>query len=338
MGAPGPQAYLVTARPESWELALEDIRAVDAGARLGEAVAPGLFVVVSTRDPETLANALRREGPFVRHLFPIHDRVGGGRDAPGLVVAACAAAAALDSTRPVAVQVRALLPGAGAEVRAAIARALAGRGLAVVAGEAAQVLSVVVGADASWIGASPTHHNLSASAGGIVGFAHASAPVSRAAGKLLEAFSVFGLPWPNAGRALDLGAAPGGWTRVLLDRGLEVVAVDPAALDDRLASHPRLTHRRETVQTYTARPDPRQFSLMVNDMRLDASESARLMLPLADRLDGAGYGVMTLKLHETRRRRQMQAALDVLVPAFRVMGCRQLYHNRSEVTLALAKR
>ncbi len=334
----GRHAYLVTARPDSWELALEDIRAVDPGARLGAAVAPGLLVVVSSRDPQTLADALRRDGPFVRHLFPIHQRVAGSYQAMAVMAAACEAAASLDASRPVAVQVRALMPGVAGEVRAAVTRALTDRGLAPVAGEAPQVLSVVVSADASWVGASPTAHNLSSTAGGIVGFSDPAAQVSRAAGKLLEAFRVFDLAWPTAGRALDLGAAPGGWSRVLLDRGLAVVAVDPAALDDGLARHPRLMHWRETVQTYTVRPRDGQFALIVNDMRLGAAESARLMRPLADRLDDAGFGVMTLKLHETRRRRQMRAALDALVPGFRVIGCRQLYHNRSEVTVALAKR
>ncbi len=333
-----PYAYLVTARPESWELALEDIRAVDAGARLGEAVAPGLFVVVSRRDPEALAEVLRRDGPFVRHLFPIHQRVAGPCQATGVAAAACDAAAALDVGRPVAVQVRALIPGVVGEVRAAVTRALAERGVVPVAGEASQVLSVVVSAQASWVGASPAAHNLSSTAGGVVGFSDAAALVSRAAGKLLEAFQVFGLPRPTAGRALDLGAAPGGWTRVLLDRGLAVVAVDPGALDGRLAGHPRLTHWRETVQTYTARPPDGSFSLIVNDMRLGAAESARLMCSLADRLDDGGWGVITLKLHETRRRRQMRTALDALGPGFRVIGCRQLYHNRSEVTVALGKR
>ncbi len=337
-GTEGGLTYLVTARPDSWELALEDVRAADPGARLGEAVGPGLFLVSSCREPASLAYALRRQGPFVRHLFPVAQWVAGAPALAALAAAAEAAAAPLDAQKPVAVQVRALVPGLAADVRAAIEGALAAGGWVPTRGDAPQVLSVVVGASASWVGASAALHNLSPAAGGIITFAHPATRVSRAAGKLLEAFWVFDLPWPSAGRALDVGAAPGGWTQVLLARGLDVVAVDPAALDARVARHPKLTHWRGTVQTYTARPPDGAFSLIVNDMRVDAAETARLMGPLADRLDTAGVGVVTLKLHPARRRRQMRAALDHLALAFRILGCRQLYHNRSEVTVALAKR
>ncbi len=58
--------------------------------------------------------------------------------------------------------------------------------------------------------------------------------ISRAEFKLLEALEVFGVSLPSRGRALDLGAAPGGWTRLLLEASLSVVAVDPANLDPRL--------------------------------------------------------------------------------------------------------
>ncbi len=59
-----------------------------------------------------------------------------------------------------------------------------------------------------------------------------------------------GLAWlgdaPGAGDVVvDLGAAPGGWTRVLRDRGATVVAVDRAALDPMLARDPLVTHLRK---------------------------------------------------------------------------------------------
>ncbi len=51
--------------------------------------------------------------------------------------------------------------------------------------------------------------------------------VSRAEHKLAEAIHVFGLDLRAGMRAIDLGAAPGGWTFLLAERGLDVVAVDP---------------------------------------------------------------------------------------------------------------
>jgi 23S rRNA (cytidine2498-2'-O)-methyltransferase len=43
---------------------------------------------------------------------------------------------------------------------------------------------------------------------------------------------------------VDLGAAPGGWSWVALQKGATVEAVDRADLNDDVASHPRLTHVR----------------------------------------------------------------------------------------------
>lgn len=49
--------------------------------------------------------------------------------------------------------------------------------------------------------------------------------------KLLEALEVFGIVLPSHGVALDLAAAPGGWTRVLRRAGEYVTAIDPGELD-----------------------------------------------------------------------------------------------------------
>ena len=62
--------------------------------------------------------------------------------------------------------------------------------------------------------------------------------------KLEEALAWLGEA-PVAGDVVvDLGAAPGGWTRVLRDRGATVIAVDRAALDPALARDPLVTHKK----------------------------------------------------------------------------------------------
>jgi 23S rRNA (cytidine2498-2'-O)-methyltransferase len=63
---------------------------------------------------------------------------------------------------------------------------------------------------------------------------------SRAYRKLEEAFAWMDAA-PSAGEAcVDLGAAPGGWTWVALQRGAAVVAVDRALVERPAAGHPRL--------------------------------------------------------------------------------------------------
>ena len=79
---------------------------------------------------------------------------------------------------------------------------------------------------------------------------------------------------------------------------------------------------------------------MVNDMRMDCLESSRLMNEGAGVLKDGGLGVLTLKLTENagelvRRARQAEA---ILREKYVVIGMRQLFHNRDEVTVALCKR
>ena len=56
-------------------------------------------------------------------------------------------------------------------------------------------------------------------------------PISRATYKLLEAFSYFGIADGPSGICLDVGAAPGGWSSIMLRNHWKVVAVDNALLD-----------------------------------------------------------------------------------------------------------
>src|SRR5690606_13535670 len=125
------------------------------------------------------------------------------------------------------------------------------------------------------LGASLARENLSDWARGMRRFAREEGQISRAEFKLLEALGEFDLTLPARGSALDLGAAAGGWTRVLRQLEQYVTAVDPGDLDPRLASDRGVRHKRMTAELYLA-DDPDMFDVIVNDMRMDARDSARL--------------------------------------------------------------
>ncbi|EQD66902.1 ribosomal RNA methyltransferase RrmJ/FtsJ [mine drainage metagenome] len=55
--------------------------------------------------------------------------------------------------------------------------------------------------------------------------------VNRAEYKIKEAIEFFGIDLRTHKRALDIGAAPGGWTHYMSQRGIKVVAVDGGFLD-----------------------------------------------------------------------------------------------------------
>jgi 23S rRNA (cytidine2498-2'-O)-methyltransferase len=198
----------------------------------------------------------------------------------------------------------------------------------------AQVLSVVCVPGTGYVGLSDVEQNLSSWAGGARRFAREPGQISRSEFKLLEALEVFALPMAEGGLALDLGAAPGGWTHLLRARGLRVVAVDPGDLDPRLAGDRGIRHVRATAQQFL--PCRERFDLIVNDMRMDARDSARVMLDAAPCLRPNGHALMTLKLPAEAPEQVMHQALALLGRRYHILGARQLFHNRSEVTVALA--
>ncbi len=196
-----------------------------------------------------------------------------------------------------------------------------------------QVLSVTATAERAYIGVSPVTRNLSAWAGGQMRFAREPGQISRSEFKLLEALAVFGLSLPTHGVALDLGAAPGGWTRVLQSRGLRVVAVDPADLDPRLVGVAGIRHVRVHAQKFN--PGVQRFAVITNDMRMDAGEAAQFMNQVHGWFQPGGLGLLTLKLPEYRFAPVAEAALATLAQTYTVLGARQLFHNRSEITVAI---
>jgi len=86
--------------------------------------------------------------------------------------------------------------------------------------------------------------------------------VSRAEFKLREAIHKFDVSIEKC-QALDLGAAPGGWTKVLADAGVEVTAVDPGELDPVIGGLPNVKHIKSRVEDWQC---DQKYDLIVNDI------------------------------------------------------------------------
>ena len=201
-----------------------------------------------------------------------------------------------------------------------------------------QVISVVLAQEAGWIGISDARENLHDWAGGARRFKWEEGQISRAEFKLLEAVEQFGINLSPGMRALDLGAAPGGWTRVLRNKGWFVTAVDPADLDERLSGEPGIHHVKSTAQAYLASPAP--CDLLVNDMKMNAAQSAAIMAEAASCLREGGEALMTIKLpgRVEEWAKQARQARSILSTQYEVVRMRQLFHNRNEVTVFARKR
>lgn len=198
-----------------------------------------------------------------------------------------------------------------------------------------QVLSILIVDGDCTLGISPITHNLSRHPMGRPYFSEAVP--NRAGLKLMEALDVFGIRLRKNAHALDLGAAPGAWTTVLRRHGLHVTAVAPAMMYDWLQDDPCITHFNITAEDYIHRCDT-TYDIIVNDMIMDAQDSAHLMVKYANHLRENGIAIMTIKLRLWNTMRVLDHSYRILRKAYKIIQVRQLVSNKKEVTLFLRKK
>jgi len=153
---------------------------------------------------------------------------------------------------------------------------------------------------------------------------------SRAARKLAEAFSWLELAPEPGERCVDLGAAPGGWTYLLLERGARVIAVDPARLRPDLLRRPRLTYVGKSAFEFM--PDE-PVDWLFCDMAWRPLEVAQMLARWA-RQRAATLLVANFKL-PMKRKAEMVAELRRTLEqgGWKAVRARQLYHDRDEITV-----
>lgn len=180
------------------------------------------------------------------------------------------------------------------------------------------------------VGAVRAREALSLAAGGRARQARSGAAPSRAAMKLDEALDWYGVAPGKGETCADLGSAPGGWTRRLLDRGARVLSVDTGQLAPDLATHPRVRHVTASAFAFT----PEQpVDWLFCDMAWRPLEVAQLLGKWA-RKGWAGQLVANLKLPMKDRLPVVAEARALLEDAgWRRVRVKQLYHDRDEVTV-----
>lgn len=135
--------------------------------------------------------------------------------------------------------------------------------------------------------------------------------------------------------AADLGAAPGGWTWQLANKGMQVYAIDNGPMDKALMRSGMVEHLREDGLKWL--PD-HALDWLVCDM---VERPSRVVDTIATWLVGhyCHYAIFNLKLPMRKRWEEVANCLDRLKAHLDEAGetyhlrCRQLYHDREEVTV-----
>ena len=198
------------------------------------------------------------------------------------------------------------------------------------------VVSVFCTEERIMLGLSHAAQNLSDWTGGMRKYAFRPETISRAEFKLLEAIEYFSIRLPTDGLAVDLGAAPGGWTRILLENGMRVIAVDPANLSSKLDKHPNLTHFRGLAQNFL-KENASHIDVLVNDMKMDTLKSVSIMNEMSSSIKDGGLAIITFKLPQSKKTAVLNKGLALLSKKYSVKYVKQLFHNRSEITVIARK-
>ena len=139
--------------------------------------------------------------------------------------------------------------------------------------------------------------------------------------------------------AVDLGAAPGGWTWQMVRRGIRVTAVDNGPMKGAMAKHPLVEHLRQDGFRFAPR---KSADWLICDM---VEKPARVS-ELVGNWFAHGWcrhAIFNLKLPMKQRIAAVSAALSSIRSKLDMegmnyrMSAKHLYHDREEVTVFLTR-
>lgn len=188
-------------------------------------------------------------------------------------------------------------------------------------------------------------YNSAAALMGIVRQSMPSEAPSRSTLKLAEAIEIF-LDKSEQTRllrpgmtAVDLGAAPGGWSWQMVRRGIRVTAVDNGPMKGVLASHPLVEHLKQDGFKFAPR---KAVDWLICDMVEKPAKVAELIASWF--VSGwCRHAIFNLKLPMKQRVATLDAALGGIRARLESEGisykliAKQLYHDREEITVFLSK-
>lgn len=182
---------------------------------------------------------------------------------------------------------------------------------------------------------------------------HTRKSVSRSELKLREAFDYFGIR--STGIAIDLGAAPGGWSGFLAQRGFKVIAIDKGNLDiDSLSESKTKTksvtakkridglnelekvdilHVKDNFANAAKALKIKNVDLLADDMNVDAKRTAAAVRSYLKFLKKDAELLITVKCITRYAPRAIGTAEREIGKYATILGMKVLPNNRQEITL-----
>lgn len=335
----GKTIFVVTASAQYLNQGLSELQEADGSVRAVKLPGNGIAVIETEQDKSGFTENLKKKKPvFIRHMNSV-DFILDAEGGPDGMAERVRSYGERLSGKTTAVQVRKCTGDKGLEpidVKSAVDEVLTELGAVPEIKEPERIISVLYCDGKCYIGLGTPEENISAWSGGMMHFRKSGEDISRARYKLMEAIKVFNIDMERLSSAIDLGAAPGGWTSVLLEHGLKVTAVDTGDMDERLYRYPGLRYIKANAAELDLEKE--SFDILTSDMSWNPKNTARIITGASQYLKTGGIAVVTLKLMGDKVRRTVREVLAIYEELFEVLGVRQLFHNRDEVTVYLRKK
>jgi len=167
--------------------------------------------------------------------------------------------------------------------------------------------------------------------------------ISRSYYKLMEAVERTPIKLDKSMKAVDIGAAPGGWTQFLSQYCGEVVAIDPAEL--KIPITPSIKHMKMKGEEALLLLPPNSYDLLVCDINREGTRDLFAILEKVQGLCKEGAKVIvTLKMHK-KSEKGLDARLEFIkeeflkrFPTFEVLKTIWLVSNTYERCLIAQKK
>lgn len=337
----GNSIFVITAAAQYLNQGLSELQEADGSVRTVKLLDNGIAVIETKQEKLDFIETVKRKKPvFIRHMNSVDFIIYIEEDGPQKISDTVRQYSTILPGKRIAVQVR---KGSGdyaydpIDVKNAVDAVLTESMSAVPeVKDPEQIISILLCDEKCYIGIGTPDDNISAWSGGMMHFRKCDDDISRAKYKLMEAIKTFNIDMGGFVTALDLGAAPGGWTSVLLEHGLQVTSVDTGDMDERLYKYPGFKFIKRNASELEL--EKGSFDILTSDMSWNPKNTARVITGASEYLKAGGTAVVTLKLMGDKVRKTIKEVLAIYNEVFEILEVRQLFHNRDEVTLYLKKR
>ena len=334
--------FAITASINYINQALEEAREVDKELKILQNYDNGILLTATSMSKEAFTTALLNNKPvFIRHIssFDSVGEINESMTTQDIASMIMKHNIDIEKNSKVAVQIRKVRGEYyfnPIDLKGEVDKLLIEIGAVAEIKEPDYIISVLLDGASCYMGISDSKLNVSTWSGGMIHYKKDDVDISRAKYKLIEAISTFKLDLSKVHTALDLGAAPGGWTSVLLEKEIAVTAVDIGNMDVRLNKYKNYTNIKGNISGLDL---PEQsFDLLTADISLNAKSTATMINKASRFLKNNGYAIVTVKLLGDKVRRSIKEVKEIYQEVFEIEGAKQLFHNRDEITLLLKKR